>query len=58
MGPSAARRYGHDENRAMRSVVLQVRRYLGLVAACFLLILSTTDGVMAYEQEIERWVIA
>ena len=40
----------------MRSFVLKVHLYLGLVAAIFLLILSATGAVMAFEHDIERWV--
>jgi uncharacterized iron-regulated membrane protein len=39
-----------------RYVVLRVHLYLGLAAAAFLLILSATGTVMAFEHEIERWV--
>ena len=40
----------------MRSLVVRVHLYLGLVAALFLLILSATGAVMAFEHDIERWV--
>jgi uncharacterized iron-regulated membrane protein len=40
----------------VRSFVLKVHLYLGLVAALFLLILSATGAVMAFEHDIERWV--
>ena len=40
----------------MRSVFLKVHLYLGLVAALFLLILSATGAIMAFEHDIERWV--
>jgi uncharacterized iron-regulated membrane protein len=39
----------------MRSLVLKVHLCLGLVAALFLLILSVTGAVMAFEHDIERW---
>ena len=39
-----------------RSVILKVHLYLGLVAAVFLLILSATGTVMAFEHDIERWL--
>src|SRR5476651_571957 len=39
-----------------RYVLLKVHLYLGLVAALFLLILSATGTVMAFEHDIERWV--
>jgi len=39
-----------------RYVVLKVHLYLGLVAALFLLILSATGTVMAFEHDIERWL--
>jgi uncharacterized iron-regulated membrane protein len=40
----------------VRSFVVNVHLYLGLVAALFLLILSATGAVMAFEHDIERWV--
>lgn len=40
----------------MRSLVLKVHLYLGLIAALFLLILGVTGAVMAFEHDIERWV--
>jgi uncharacterized iron-regulated membrane protein len=40
----------------VRSFVIKVHLYLGLVAALFLLILSATGAVMAFEHDIERWV--
>lgn len=40
----------------MRFFVIKVHLYLGLVAALFLLILSATGAVMAFEHDIERWV--
>jgi len=40
----------------VRSLVLKVHLYLGLVAAVFLVILSATGAVMAFEHDIERWV--
>ena len=40
----------------MRSLVLKVHLYLGFVTALFLLILSATGAVMAFEHDIERWV--
>ena len=40
----------------MRALVVKVHLYLGLVAALFLLILSATGAVMAFEHDIERWV--
>jgi uncharacterized iron-regulated membrane protein len=42
--------------RTARYVVLKLHLYLGLVAAIFLLILSATGTVMAFEHDIERWV--
>ena len=41
---------------AARYVVLKVHLYLGVAAAIFLLILSATGTVMAFEHDIERWV--
>ncbi len=38
-----------------RFVVLQIHLYLGLTAALFLIILSLTGTVMAFEHDIERW---
>ena len=40
----------------MRSLILKVHLCLGLVAASFLLILSVTGTVMAFEHDIERWI--
>jgi uncharacterized iron-regulated membrane protein len=40
----------------VRSLVVKVHLYLGLVAALFLLMLSATGAVMAFEHDIERWV--
>jgi len=40
----------------MRSLILKVHLCLGLVAALFLLILSATGTVMAFEHDIERWI--
>src|SRR5580704_10694509 len=39
-----------------RHLVLKVHLYLGLVAVVFLLILSVTGTVMAFEHDIERWL--
>jgi uncharacterized iron-regulated membrane protein len=40
----------------VRTFVLKVHLYLGLVAALFLLILSVTGAIMAFEHDIERWI--
>ena len=40
----------------MRSLILRIHLCLGLVAALFLLILSVTGTVMAFEHDIERWI--
>jgi uncharacterized iron-regulated membrane protein len=40
----------------VRSFVVKVHLCLGLVAAFFLLILSATGAVMAFEHDIERWI--
>jgi uncharacterized iron-regulated membrane protein len=40
----------------LRDVVLKVHLVLGLVAAAFLLILSATGTVMAFEHDLERWI--
>jgi len=39
-----------------RYVVLRVHLYLGLFAGVFLVILSATGTLMAFEHDIERWV--
>ena len=39
-----------------RSVFLKVHLYLGLIAAIFLLILSITGTIMAFEHDIDRWL--
>lgn len=39
----------------VRFIVLKIHLYLGLSAALFLLILSLTGAVMAFEHDIERW---
>jgi uncharacterized iron-regulated membrane protein len=41
---------------ALRSVVLKIHLYLGLVAAIFLAILSLTGTVMAFEGDINHWL--
>ena len=41
--------------RTTRQVILKIHLYLGLVAAIFLLILSATGSVIAFEHDIERW---
>ncbi|HEY2153526.1 MAG TPA: PepSY-associated TM helix domain-containing protein [Vicinamibacterales bacterium] len=40
----------------MRDIFLKVHLVLGLVAAAFLLILSVTGTMMAFEHDIERWI--
>src|SRR5579884_1635497 len=39
-----------------RRIILKIHLYLGLTAAIFLLILSATGTVIAFEHDIERWL--
>jgi uncharacterized iron-regulated membrane protein len=39
-----------------RFIFLKVHLYLGLIAAIFLLLLSVTGTIMAFEHDIERWL--
>src|SRR4051812_9939708 len=40
----------------VRTIVLKIHLYVGLIGAVFLLVLSLTGAVMAFEHDIEHWV--
>lgn len=40
----------------MRTLLLKIHLYLGLVAALFLAVLGLTGSIMAFEGDIEHWL--
>jgi len=41
---------------SFRWLLLQIHKYVGLVAAAFLIVASLTGGVLAFESDFDRWL--